>query len=62
MEGVREERFEGLEYLKKARIRYERVEDSNSCVRIFIFDSFFIIVLSKKFPFLFLLSPFCFLT
>jgi hypothetical protein len=36
------------------------VEDSNSYVRIFIFDSFLLSFLSKIFPFLFLLSPFYF--
>jgi hypothetical protein len=33
MGGVREERFEGLEYHQGVSIRYERVEASNSCAR-----------------------------
>jgi hypothetical protein len=48
--GVREDRFKRLVYHQGANIRCERVEASNSCARILIFDSFsFIVFLSKFF-------------
>jgi hypothetical protein len=43
MEGVREERFEGLLYHQGASIRQERVEASNSCARTLIFGSVFLL-------------------
>jgi hypothetical protein len=56
--GVREERFEGLMYHQGATIRYKRVEASNSCARILIFNSFFYCILSS----FFFLPLFAFLT
>jgi hypothetical protein len=49
MGGVREERFEGLVYHQRASIRYERVKASNSCARILIFGSFFLLPFVKFF-------------
>jgi hypothetical protein len=57
MRGVREERFEGLVYHQGASVRYMRVEVSNSCARILIFSSFFLLFFVK-----FFFTPFRFLT
>jgi hypothetical protein len=54
MEGVREERFEGLVYHQGASIRQKRVKASNSCAWTLIFSSFYFIVFLLGFfsPFL----------
>jgi hypothetical protein len=53
--GVREERFEGLVYHQGASIRQEKVEASNSCIRILIFNSFLLLHFVSFFPAFFLL-------
>jgi hypothetical protein len=55
MREGREERFEGLEYRQEVSNGYERVNASNSCVRILIFGSSSFIVFMLVF-FLFIHS------
>jgi hypothetical protein len=55
MREGREERFEGLEYRQEVSNGYERVNASNSCVRILIFSSSSFIVFMLVFFFLFIL-------
>jgi hypothetical protein len=49
MRGVRKERFKRLMYHQEGNIRYERVKDSNLCVKNLIFDFFFLLPCIKFF-------------
>jgi hypothetical protein len=49
MRGVRKERFKRLMYHQGGNIRYERVKDSNLCVKNLIFDFFFLLPCIKFF-------------